>query len=88
MREYVLAQAEAFERAHIFPQLRRKLRNWRARRGLAGLAQLDDHVLSDIGLRRADIEYLRSQPLDVDPVRELGRLATLNRRGALHGARA
>jgi uncharacterized protein YjiS (DUF1127 family) len=79
MRDFVLAQAEIRDRSSAFPQLRRLLSNWRKRRRLHRLADLDDHMLRDIGLSRADIRGVLSQPLDVDPIWELERLASSHR---------
>ncbi len=40
--------------------------NWKARRDIRRLQQLDDHMLCDIGLRRSDIFWASHQPLDVN----------------------
>lgn len=80
MRDYILSQAEALERSRVFPRLRGLWRHWRQRRQVFALADFDDHVLKDIGLTRADVEYVLTQPLDVDPGRELARLAGRNQR--------
>jgi uncharacterized protein YjiS (DUF1127 family) len=79
MRDYVLTQSEIRDRRTAFPQLRRLFSNWRKRRQLHQLAQLDDHLLSDIGLVRADVAAALAQPLDVDPVWELERLGRARR---------
>jgi uncharacterized protein YjiS (DUF1127 family) len=43
--------------------LRATLREWRRRsRERAQLAELDDRVLKDIGLTRADAEFLSNKP--------------------------
>jgi uncharacterized protein YjiS (DUF1127 family) len=39
----------------------------RHRRELARLAELDDRMLADIGLRRSDLDAVRSGPLLQDP---------------------
>ena len=41
------------------------------RRELARLADLDDHMLADIGLRRSDVEAARSVPFWQDPTSNL-----------------
>ncbi len=79
MRDFVLFQAEALERSRPFPAFSRIISNWRKRRRLKELEQLDEHILSDIGVRRADIRAALSQPLSVDPVWELERRASLRR---------
>ena len=40
--------------------------NWRARKEVARLNRLDDHILKDIGLRREDISWAANQPLNVN----------------------
>lgn len=80
MRDFVLFQAEAVERSRPFPLLRRLISNWRKRRHIKELEQLDDHVLNDIGLTRADIQAVLTQPLSVDPFWELERQASMGRR--------
>lgn len=80
MRDFVLCQAEALERSRPFPTLRRLFANWRKRRRLRELEKLDDHVLDDIGVSRADLLWALSQPVTVDPDWELERRARLARR--------
>ena len=52
MRDYILTQAANADRTFTFPALHRIVSNWRKRRQLRQLEQLDDHVLMDIGLTR------------------------------------
>lgn len=40
---------------------------WRARREMARLARLDDRMLRDIGVERADVDWALLQPWSVDP---------------------
>ncbi|MGE0213414.1 MAG: hypothetical protein AB7S41_17115 [Parvibaculaceae bacterium] len=42
---------------------------------------LEDRLLDDIGVHRADLELVLKQPLEVDPGRELERLTLARRRG-------
>ena len=86
MRDYVLNQAEILGRGASLGRFQRILRNWRARRQIAALLDHDDRILLDIGLVRADIEHVLSQPLDLDPGRELERV-TLTRQRELAAAR-
>ena len=41
-------------------------RNWSARRAVRRLAELDDHLLRDIGAAREDIAWVARQPLTVN----------------------
>jgi uncharacterized protein YjiS (DUF1127 family) len=75
MREYILNQAETIDRAHAFPAIHRLVQNWRKRRSLRRLEDLEDHLLMDIGLTRADLVYAQKLPLAVDPMAEIGRRA-------------
>jgi uncharacterized protein YjiS (DUF1127 family) len=77
MRDYVLFQAERLEISQPFPVLLRLFSNWRKRRRLRDLEHLDDRALHDIGLSRADVLAVLSQPMSVDPVWDLERRARL-----------
>lgn len=79
MRDYVLIQAQRLEPSQPFPALRRLVSNWRKRRRLRDLHGLEDHVLADIGISRADVAAVLSQPLSIDPTWELERRARLHR---------
>jgi uncharacterized protein YjiS (DUF1127 family) len=59
--------------------LRSLVSNWRKRRRLYDLQHLDDHMLNDIGISRSDVTATLSQPLSVDPVRDLARRARRRR---------
>jgi Domain of unknown function (DUF1127) len=48
-------------------------RNWLARRQLARLAHLDDRLLLDIGLARAELNYTLASPWSVNTVQRLQR---------------
>lgn len=85
MRDYVLNQAEILGRGAPFGRFQRLLHNWRARRQIATLLDQEERLLADIGLSRIDIEHVLSQPLDLDPARELERV-TLTRRRELAAA--
>lgn len=56
------------------------------RRAIAALAALDDYMLRDIGITRADIRDAVSEPIGADPTRLLVLRAT-ERRAALRLAR-
>lgn len=82
MRDYILNQAETAGKTFAFPALHRMIGNWRKRRQLRQLEQLDDHVLMDIGLTRDELIRVQRVPLALDPVSEL-----LNVRPARRGLR-
>ena len=71
MRDYILTQAETADKTFTFPALHRIVANWRKRRQLRQLEQLDDHVLMDIGLTRDELIRVQRVPIGVDPVLEL-----------------
>lgn len=83
MRDYILTQAEYRDSTFAFPVLRRIVANWRRRRQLRSLEQLEDYMLMDIGLTRADLIYAQKLPLDVDPLSEIARQARFPK-GARH----
>lgn len=79
MRDYILNQAETADRTFTFPALNRIVANWRKRRQLRQLEQLDDHVLMDIGLTRDELARVQRVPLALDPVSELLRVKPATR---------
>jgi uncharacterized protein YjiS (DUF1127 family) len=74
MRDYIFHQALSRDSTFLFPKLRRVIRNWFAKRNLRGLDRLDDYMLNDIGLTRADLAHIRGLPCDVDPIEEMTRI--------------
>jgi uncharacterized protein YjiS (DUF1127 family) len=79
MRDYILTQAETADKTFTFPGLNRIVANWRKRRQLRQLEQLDDHVLMDIGLTRDELIRVQRVPLAVDPVIELLKVKPMTR---------
>jgi uncharacterized protein YjiS (DUF1127 family) len=65
MRDYALNQA-VFRGEIGSPMLARLWRNWLARRAVARLEDLDDHILRDIGVTRAEIRWARGLPLSAN----------------------
>jgi uncharacterized protein YjiS (DUF1127 family) len=51
------------------------IRTWRNRKSVARLSELDDHLLSDLGLTRGDVDAVLSQPFSSDPSLQLQRIA-------------
>ena len=79
MRDYILTQAETADKTFTFPVLHRIAANWRKRRQLRQLEQLDDHVLMDIGLTRDELIRVQRVPLAIDPVSELIKVRPVSR---------
>ena len=50
MRDYALTQAEGRDHASVFSGLIRPFINWRRRKTLRTLIELEDHMLRDIGV--------------------------------------
>lgn len=73
MREYTLSQALNQDAAHAFSGFRRVASNWLKRRRLRRIEDMDDHLLSDIGINRDDLRSALHLPLTVDPIWELHR---------------
>jgi uncharacterized protein YjiS (DUF1127 family) len=68
-----LAQACAMPRAAAARVARRLAQAWRRRHQAAELAALDDHLLADIGLTRADLTDALSRLPWRDPIAALAR---------------
>ena len=81
MRDYALNRAAAAESAGSLSLLWGFIRNWRARRSVARLDALDEHLLRDIGVTRSDIEWASGLPLTVNAALELEERTTRRRRG-------
>jgi len=79
MREHVLNQSLALDQTWSFAALRRVFANWRRRRKLAQLSNLDERILYDIGIERSEINEAMRLPLDLNPLYELDRRARLRR---------
>ena len=65
MRDYALNQA-IFRGEIGNPWLSTLWRNWQARRAVARLDALDDYILRDIGVTRAEIRWALDLPLSVN----------------------
>ena len=80
MNDYALHQARFSGNLAGGGLLTRLIANWQARRGVASLAALDDHILRDIGVSRGDVQGLKHLPLGPNAVHVLEELARLKRR--------
>jgi uncharacterized protein YjiS (DUF1127 family) len=79
MRDHVLHHSVALDQTVPFAGLRRYIANWRRRRKLIRLADLDDHILADIGIERGEIDETVRLSLSLNPLHELDRRARLRR---------
>ena len=66
MRDYALTMAQAQEATGSASILGQLIRNWRARRAVARLDRLDEHMLRDIGVTREDVRWAAGLPLTVN----------------------
>jgi uncharacterized protein YjiS (DUF1127 family) len=80
MREYVLNRAILQEQAGPLAWWRQLWRNWQAKRSVATLINLNDHLLRDVELTRADVEWALSLPLSVNAMQALEERAFRRRR--------
>jgi uncharacterized protein YjiS (DUF1127 family) len=65
MRDYALNRAISIGETGT-SLFRRLLRNWRAKRNVIKLENLDDHMLSDLGVTRAEVQWAAGLPLTVN----------------------
>jgi uncharacterized protein YjiS (DUF1127 family) len=75
------ANASTAEATGSLSLLWRFIRNWRARRAVVRLDALDDYLLHDIGVPRAEVRWASGLPLTVNAALELEGRATRRRRG-------
>lgn len=66
MRDYALHQAQVSGSIAGTGIVERLLRNWLARKAVRRLAQLDDHLLHDIGANRDDVLWAGRLPLSTN----------------------
>lgn len=75
MNDYALHQARVSGNISGAGILTRLIANWQARRGIKTLAAFDDHLLSDIGLSRADLVAVSHLSLNQNAALALEELA-------------
>ena len=66
MRDYALTRAVSIGEAGGASWFGRLLRNWRAKRSITRLETLDDHMLYDLGVTRAEVQWASGLPLTVN----------------------
>jgi uncharacterized protein YjiS (DUF1127 family) len=71
MRNFMLREARS--RNELVPAIRRLFDNWKARRALMRMRDLDDRMLRDIGVNRIDLETAISLPWSENAVLYLER---------------
>jgi uncharacterized protein YjiS (DUF1127 family) len=71
MREWILTEAISIEAFPPRPFLVRLWRNWQARRELRRMLDLDDRMLTDIGVTHDDVGWAIGLPLDRNGLLEL-----------------
>ena len=64
----------------VSSRLRQILRNWQARRKVSNLQDLDDRMLADIGVSRAEVEWAARLPLALNAAHELQSLSARRRK--------
>lgn len=80
MSAFTQSRATGHPIADLSRRLSERLRQRRDRRALRRITDLDDHLLRDIGVTRAEVELALSAPLTLDAGTELRRLANERRR--------
>jgi uncharacterized protein YjiS (DUF1127 family) len=66
MNDYALHQAQTAGSLPGVGIIARLIRNWRARRSVRRLQDLDDYMLHDIGATREDVTWAARHPLSVN----------------------
>jgi Domain of unknown function (DUF1127) len=79
MNDYALHQARFSGNLEGGGLLTRLIANWQARRAVASLAEMDDHILRDIGVSRRDVEGLKHLPLGKNATQILEELSNRRR---------
>ena len=72
--------APALSLTNPMPALRKAIRHWRRRRQFRRLLDLDDHMLDDLGVTRAEVIDASYWPLSVNAAVELHRISLERRR--------
>ena len=68
----------------ILETLRVRYHNWQIRKNVVRMQDLDDRVLSDIGLSYDDVAWAAKLPVSVNAAHELNKVSQLRRRARKH----
>ena len=79
MTDHAIARPAAAS-VSLAGRLQRIARNWRARRNVRNMLELDDRMLADIGVRRDEVAWASQLPLAVNAAIELEAAAWSRRR--------
>jgi uncharacterized protein YjiS (DUF1127 family) len=80
MRDHVLERAISFGDIGAL-NLPRLYRNWKARKAVGRLRDLDAHMLEDIGVAREEIEWAAGLPLTMNAALALEERSWARRKG-------
>ena len=70
MRNYVIMQVQQREAYGRFTVFMRIWRNWKHRKDVRRLLEMDDYMLRDVGLTRETLDQIAKLPLTADQVWE------------------
>jgi uncharacterized protein YjiS (DUF1127 family) len=73
MREYALHHAQQTDQLSGHGIIAHLWRNWKAKQAVRRLQDLDDNILTDIGVTREEINWALLLPLSVNAALELAR---------------
>jgi uncharacterized protein YjiS (DUF1127 family) len=80
MTDITLIRSHQQETQSWVQRLADRYRNWRARRSVRNMLELDDRMLADIGVRRDEVAWASQLPLAVNAALELEAAAFSRRR--------
>lgn len=83
MNDYAQHQAQISGSLEGGGILWKLIHNFQARSAIKQLSQMDDHMLRDMGVTRAEINWAASRPFSVNAVNALEERSATRRRGNL-----
>ena len=75
MTDHAIARSGCHDAVSISDWMACRYRNWKARRKIRAMQDLDDRMLSDIGVRRDEVLWASRLPLSVNAALELEQAA-------------